>query len=247
VGSQCSSWWLNIFVTFTPRHLCCQSTLSAQHCMLHTKTQTQCIERIERLEHLQRGPPIAENKSTTHRTHRTHRTQMRTHIPVGAGSDSDSDHLIHVSCNSQKAATEPTGARQKRVLTRLSSSDATTKSTCVTATKPSSRCQFCKGPDMERARSTWRAGRVFDIVPGKLCFAAFASHVEAVQRQKEMSQTHFITSSCIQSYEPMAEDFGPLNLGCTHEFMHFLGQHFNGSLRKGQRLLYYTVSFLHQP
>jgi hypothetical protein len=30
--------------------------------------------------YLQRGPPIAENKSTTHRTHRTHRTQRKNKI-----------------------------------------------------------------------------------------------------------------------------------------------------------------------
>ncbi len=65
--------------------------------------------------YLQRGPPIAENKCTTHRTHRTHRTQP------APPSWTDTDHSIvgqpgRYSVTPHSGCAWPPGRRSTRVM-----------------------------------------------------------------------------------------------------------------------------------
>jgi hypothetical protein len=58
-----------------PMHSSIMSHFCEGHWLRKTIAPSTLSKRIERLSrlYLQRGPPIAENKPTTHRTHRTHR------------------------------------------------------------------------------------------------------------------------------------------------------------------------------
>ena len=83
-------------------------------------------------------------------------------------------------------------------------------------------------------------GRVHVMIPGKLRFVLMEDEAQTKELILERRDLFFFSTTFHEEYEPLCQDYGPVNLSCIHHFCLELKEKFNDSRLRQRDLCYYA-------
>merc|ERR1719409_576884 len=83
-------------------------------------------------------------------------------------------------------------------------------------------------------------GRVHVMIPGKLRFVLMEDEAQTKELILERRDLFFFSTPFHEEYEPLCQDYGPVNLSCIHHFCLELKEKFNDSRLRQRDLCYYA-------